>query len=141
MIDHYWGRDQQREDGLNINSINVGHGGSQRIMHDSKMTKTCLGEFMSGGFSILKVGDTQNSVFNPNDVVPYEMSGYERDEIFNGDVKGNKWVPKKKGEIIKRLWLLQKLPEQINVKFLMLVKQIYFGKNKKSLKSKDDKNI
>ena len=40
-------------------------------MHDSKMTKTCLGEFMSGRFAILKIGDTQNMVFKPNNVGPY----------------------------------------------------------------------
>ena len=47
----------EREYGLNVDVMNVGHGGRQRIMHDSKMTKTCLREFVSGGLTILKVGD------------------------------------------------------------------------------------
>ena len=51
--------------------MNVGHGGRQRIMHYSKITKTCLGKFVSGGFAILKVGNTQNVVFSPNYVDPY----------------------------------------------------------------------
>ena len=57
-------------------------------MHDSKMTKTCLGEFMSGRFAILKIGDTQNMVFKPNDVVPYEMPRNKREELHNWYVKG-----------------------------------------------------
>ena len=47
----------EREYGLNVDVMNVGHGGRQRIMHDSKMTKTCLGEFVPSGFAILKFGD------------------------------------------------------------------------------------
>ena len=64
---------QKREDGINVNAMNFGHDGRQRIIHDFKMTKTCLGEFMLGGFEIIKVGDTQNIVFNPNDFGPYEI--------------------------------------------------------------------
>ena len=33
----------------NINEMNVGYGGSQRIMHDSKLLQMCLGKFTSGG--------------------------------------------------------------------------------------------
>ena len=56
---HYW----KCEDELNVNVINVGHCGRKLIMHYSKMTKTYLGEFVSGIFAILKVGDTQDMVF------------------------------------------------------------------------------
>ena len=63
MVDHSCGHDWQREDGLNINLINSGPVRRQRIILDSKMIKTCLGEFVSGGFAILKVGDTQDMVF------------------------------------------------------------------------------
>ena len=60
MVDNSFGNNWQRKDGLNVDAVNVGHGGRQQMMDDSKMTKTCLGEFVSGGFAILKVGDTQN---------------------------------------------------------------------------------
>ena len=80
----------------NVNTINVVHGGRQRIMHDSKISKTCLGEFVSGRFSILKVGDTQNMVFNPNDIGPYEMPKIEREELFNGDMKCKKCFKKQR---------------------------------------------
>ena len=71
MVDYSCGHDRQREDVLNVNAMNVRHGGRQHIMHYSKMTKTYLGEFVSGIFAILKVGDTRNMVFKPNDVGPY----------------------------------------------------------------------
>ena len=74
MVDHSYGHDQQCAYGLNVNAIDVGHGRRQKIMHNSKITKTCLGEFVSNGFSILKVGDRQNIVFNPNDVGTYEIT-------------------------------------------------------------------
>ena len=45
---------------------------------------------MSVGFAITKVGDTQNMVFTPNVVGPYEMPRNYREEIFNEDVKGKK---------------------------------------------------
>ena len=32
---------------------------------------TCLGDFFSGGFAMIKVGDTQNKFFKPNDDGPY----------------------------------------------------------------------
>ena len=98
---------------------------------------------MSGGFTIIKVGDTQNMVFKPNNVGPYEMGINKREKLCNGYVKGKKWANKKKSEIMKQLWpkLLQKFPEQINGTFTMLGKRIYFDKNKKSLKSKDNENI
>ena len=59
MIDHSCRHDLKREDRINANLMNVGRGERQRIMHNSKMTKTCFGEFVSGGFSIRKVGDTK----------------------------------------------------------------------------------
>ena len=37
--------------------------------------------------------------------------------------------------------ILQTLPEQINGTFMILGKRIYFDKNKRSLKSKDNNNI
>ena len=77
---HYW----KCEDELNVNVINVGHGGRQRIMHDSKITKIYLGEFVSGVFAILKVGDTQGMVFEPNYVGPYEMPINERKNFVMG---------------------------------------------------------
>ena len=123
--------------------MDVGHSGWQHIMHDSKITKTCFGEFVSGGCTIIKFCDTQNMFFKPNDVGPYGMPINERGELCNGGVKGNKWVNKTKSEIIQHLWLKlpQTSPEKINGKFIMLGKRIYFDKNKKSLKNKDDKNI
>ena len=39
MVDNSCGHYQKYEDGLNVNVINVGHGGRQRIMHDSKLTE------------------------------------------------------------------------------------------------------
>ena len=44
---------------------------------------------------------------------------------------------------MQQLWpkLIQIFPGQINGTFMMLGKQIYFDKNKKLLKSKDNKNI
>ena len=79
MVDHFCGHDRQRKDGINANAMNVGHGGRKHIMNDSEMTKKCLGEFVSGGFSILKVGDAQNIIFKPNDVGPYDIPIYERE--------------------------------------------------------------
>ena len=73
MADHSCSHDQQCEDGINVNAMNVGHVERQRIIHDSKRTKTYLSEFVSGGFAILKVGDTQIMVFKPNDVGSYEI--------------------------------------------------------------------
>ena len=35
MVDHYCENYLQREDGLNVNAINVGHGGRQCIIHYS----------------------------------------------------------------------------------------------------------
>ena len=46
MVDNSCGHDWQREDGLNVNAMNVGHAGIQRIMHYSKITKTCLAELV-----------------------------------------------------------------------------------------------
>ena len=78
MVDHSYGHNRKREHGLNINAIYFGHNGRQCIMHDSKMTEICLGEFISGGFAMIKVGDTKNMVFEPNDVGPYEILINER---------------------------------------------------------------
>ena len=143
VVDHSWGHYQQCGDGLNVNAINVGHGGRQRIMHYSKITKTCLGKFVSGGFAILKVGNTQNVVFSPNYVGPYEIPINEIEELHNGYVTVKKWFNKTKSEILQQLWpkLIETLPGKINGTFMMLVKRIYFDKNKKSLKIKDNKNI
>ena len=55
---------------------------------------------MSVGFVITKVGDTQNMVFTPNAVGPYEIPRNDREELFNGDVKGKTWVNKTKSEIM-----------------------------------------
>ena len=49
---------------------------------------------MSCGFEILKVGDIQNMYFKPNDVGPYKMPRNEREELYNGVVKGKKWANK-----------------------------------------------
>ena len=58
-------------------------------------------------------------------------------------MKGKNWVNKIKSEIMQQLWpeILQTFPYQINGTFMMLGKWIYFDKNKKSLESKDNKNI
>ena len=45
---------------------------------------------MSVGFAITKVGDTQNMIFTPNAVGPYEMPRNDREELCNEDVKGKK---------------------------------------------------
>ena len=44
---------------------------------------------------------------------------------------------------MQQLWkkLLQTLTEKINGTVMMIGKRIYFNKNKKSLKSKDNENI
>ena len=123
--------------------MDVGLGRRQRIIHYSKMTKTCLGEFVSCGFEIHKVSDTQNMLFKPNGVDPYKMMRNEREVLHNGYVKGKKWSNKAKSEIMKQLCpkLLKIFPEQINETFMILSKWMDVDKNNNLLKIKDDKNI
>ena len=73
-------------------------------MHDFKMTKTCLGEFVSGGFAILKVCHTPYRVFKPNDVGTYDIPINEREEIFNVYVMGKKWFKKTNSAIMQQLY-------------------------------------
>ena len=98
---------------------------------------------ISGGFAIIKVGDTESMVFKPNYVGPYKMPRNEREEPCNGDVKGEKCVNKTNSDVMQKLWtkLLQTFPGQINGKFMMLGKWMYFDKNKQPPKIKDNKNI
>ena len=86
---------------------------------------------VSGGFAIIKVGDTESMVFKPNYVGPYKMPRNEREEPCNGDVKGEKCVNKTNSDVMQKLWtkLLQTFPGQINGKFMMLGKWMYFEKN------------
>ena len=39
MVDHSCGHDRQRDVGLNVHNMNVGYGGNQTFMHESKLSK------------------------------------------------------------------------------------------------------
>ena len=133
MVEHSCGHDRQRLDGLNVNEVNVGYGGSQRIMHDSKLLKMCLGEFTSGVISISKENDTQRIVFRFTNLVPYDMPSDAREALCNGDVKGKKWINKTYADIRPDLWLkLQTtLPaDEEKGEFTFLDKVIHFDEKK-----------
>ena len=143
MVDHSCGHDRQRGDGLNVNAMNIGFGGRQRIMHESKLSHTCLGECVSGGFPILKGGEVQQMVFKSSDIGPYNMPKDERDSLRGGDIRGKKWVNRTKAEIMQELWpkLIPTLPQGDNGTFTVLGKTLKFDRKRKLLKSEEDKEI
>jgi hypothetical protein len=143
MVDHSCGHDRQREDGLNVHNMNVSYGGTQKVMHESKLSKTCLGEYTSGGYPIMKENDTQHMVFRQGDVGPYDMPLDEREVLRNGDVKGKKWVNKGYKEIWTELWpkVEEALPDGDTGTVTIMNQLLYYDCKKKTLRSKDDKDI
>ena len=144
MVDHSCGHDRQREDGLNEKDMNVNWGGNKRVMHETKISKGCLGKFKSPGNRLLEIGETQHMQFRPTDTGPYDMPHDEREARRGVDTKGIKWVMKIKSEIMPELWplVLATLTEG-NTGILDVIgnNKVHFDKSKKSLRDKSDKGI
>ena len=103
LVDHSCGHDRQREDGLNVNCMNVHYrGGNQRTIHGSKMTATSLGQFQDVNRTLLKVGDTHEMVYSPTDAGPFCMSTSEKEKLRH-DFKGGQFKPRPKAKVIKDL--------------------------------------
>jgi len=60
LVDHACSHDRQRQDGLNVKSMNIGYGRTQR------MTEGCLGAFDP----FQQIGDTQEMIFSEKDDGP-----------------------------------------------------------------------
>jgi hypothetical protein len=69
MLDHSYGHEKQREDGLNAANMGKSFGGTQVKLQDTYMKeeKGYLGPFPS----ILKVGNVQWMIFDPTDDGPF----------------------------------------------------------------------
>jgi hypothetical protein len=78
LVDHSCGHDRQREDGLNVENMIRGYGGSQSKMRDTTIKKEegYLGPFKRQ----LEPGAIQSMVFKATDEGPFWMSPEEREE-------------------------------------------------------------
>jgi hypothetical protein len=65
LVDHSCGHDRQREDGLNVNRMNVEYGGTQACMRDTEI-KTAFG-YLGAHDPQLKVGDIQRMSYVAGD--------------------------------------------------------------------------
>ena len=78
VVEEDWssGHSKKREDGLDVNRMNVGPGGSKPTMHDTVIcSSACLG---SGDTRTLNVGDMQSLVFPDNYVHPSTSTTTEK---------------------------------------------------------------
>ena len=86
FFDHSSGHDKLRPDGLNVNGMNKGFGGTQSIMRDSKIVdETYLGPHSP----LLQVGDVQSMVFCEGDAGPFWMSEEKQNETKNDFVSSD----------------------------------------------------
>ena len=65
-------------DGLSVMKINVGYGGNQPCMKDSKLTTACFGPFHDETYA-LQPSDTQSMQHSAIDIGPCNMTEEERD--------------------------------------------------------------
>ena len=80
FFDHSSGHNHLRPDGLNVNEMNKGYGGSQSKMRDSKIeNNTYLGPHSR----ILQVGDIQKMCFQSNDPGPFWLLPEQRNTSKN----------------------------------------------------------
>ena len=84
-MDHSCGHDRQRHDGLNVNAMNKGWGGKQRIIHPSRIERVegYLGKYNS----ILKPGDTQDMVFSSSDGGPFLWALQNEKQHVNNEIR------------------------------------------------------
>ena len=102
MVDHSSEHDRQREDGLNIKTMNKTYGGYQIFLHSSLMKEGCLG---THDFQ-LKIGDTQEMVFSENYVGPFYMPENERQKLKEGDLDSSKFVTISKTILLGNFFLI-----------------------------------
>ena len=89
LVDHSNSHNHLQPDGLNINKINIYHGGKQPIMHDSKISAEMLGPFHTPE-STLQPGMLQCMQYDDTDIGPCYLSERER-MIYHFDInKGQK---------------------------------------------------
>ena len=68
-----------RPNGLNVNKINIRHGGKQPIMRSSTLSNEHFGPFHSPSYS-LQPGDTQSMTFAADDQGPCYLTQHEREK-------------------------------------------------------------
>lgn len=85
LFDHSSGHAKKRVDGLNAANMNVKHGGKQSHMRPSQIMKEdgYLGPFDK----VLKVGDTQQFVWQAGDAGPFHFTDKEKDARVKQDDK------------------------------------------------------
>ena len=77
LVDHSNGHDRLQPDGLNINRINIKHGGKQPKMRNTLITRELLGPFHTPS-SPLQVGMYQQLQFTNHDSEPCYLSNDEK---------------------------------------------------------------
>ena len=77
LLDHSNGHNRMRPDGLNLNRINIRHGGKQSIMRPSLLNSSHFGPFHNSSFK-LQPGDTQIMKFLDTDEGPCYLTAEQR---------------------------------------------------------------
>ena len=77
LLDHSNGHDRMRPNGLNLNKLNIRHGGKQPQMRDSILSSSEFGPFHSASISTLQPGHSQSMVFSSIDSGPCYMTKSE----------------------------------------------------------------
>ena len=82
LVDHSNRHDCLQPDGLNINKINICHGGKQPVMHNSKISADFLGPFHTAE-SLLQVGVDQCMQYVHGDIGPCYLNEREREKCIS----------------------------------------------------------
>ena len=103
LLDHSNGHDRMKPDGLNINRLNVRHGGKQPKMRNSKLTIDNFGPFHTPSYN-LQPGMIQSMQFSSTDVGPCYYTEEERNK-YRLDINTGKTREKdlNKSELITNL--------------------------------------
>ncbi|KAI2502440.1 hypothetical protein MHU86_12016 [Fragilaria crotonensis] len=103
MFDHSQGHARKKDDALDAQSMSRSFGGMQPKMHTSEITPNCLGPFDS----ILRIGDLQSMIFEPDDQGPWWLVSADARERRRHDLHDNsgrtKIVPRTRGELASAL--------------------------------------
>ena len=104
FLDHSNGHDRMRPNGLNLNRINIKHGGSQPVMRDSESLQPSLfGPFHTPDYP-LQPGDIQKMQFTEDDLGPCYFSDSDRvSRRYDIDTGGTREVEYTKAKLITLL--------------------------------------
>ena len=94
LVDHSCGHNRQREDILDVRSMNSGYGGAQRIIRLSIMKEVCLGKFNP----TLKIGNQQQMLCQATNDGSFYMPENERKALKEVDLKPSNFANSEKEE-------------------------------------------